>query len=122
MKFQLDSGSGTYRIQGYLSGEYITVNAAAYTHSLLVMPEHLEDWPPQSFEKLEREHFERLHALKPDVVLFGSGTRIRFPEAFLLAPLINNGIGVEVMDTGAACRTYAALMAEDRNVAAALLL
>ena len=61
-------------------------------------------------------------ALEPEIVVLGSGTRQRFPELQLLAALLSRGIGCEVMDTGAACRTYNVLASEDRRVVAALLL
>jgi uncharacterized protein len=60
--------------------------------------------------------------LKPELVIFGSGARIRFPAAALLRPLIERGIGVETMDTGAACRTYNVLAGEGRSVVLAAVL
>ena len=78
-------------------------------------------WNAPSFESLGAEHFARLAALKPELVIFGSGPRLRFPPAALLRPLIEARIGVETMDTAAACRTYNVLLAEGRSVVAALL-
>ncbi len=86
------------------------------------MPEYLNDWDVENFEALKTTHFQQLCKLRPEVVLLGTGQKIRFPTSELLAPLINIGIGVEVMDTAAACRTYTILMAEGRQVVAALLL
>lgn len=122
MQFELDNGDGAYRISGYRRGEGITVNARFYPGSLLVMPDSLEDWPPQSLEELRSEHFQRILKLRPGCVIFGSGPRFQFPDPALLAPLTDANIGVEVMDTAAACRTYTVLMAEGRKVAAALLI
>ncbi len=82
----------------------------------------LRDWPPQQFADLAPEHFAALLELEPELVLFGSGGQFRFPAPELIAPLCRRGIGVEVMDTGAACRTYNVLAAEGRRVVAALLL
>jgi uncharacterized protein len=121
MKFQLDSAAAAYQIQSYQRGAYIVVNRQTYAHSLIISPRHFAAWPPASFEQLSAEDFEALAALQPKIVLFGSGAALRFPPAAVLAPLINSGIGVEVMDTGAACRTYMVLLAEGREVAAALL-
>lgn len=91
--------------------------------SLVIMPDRLVgDWPPQRFEDLERAHFERLAAYTPEVVLFGSGARLQRPHPALLAGLTDRGIGVEVMDTGSACRTYNFLMSDRRRVVAALLM
>lgn len=121
MKFHLDSASAGYQIQSYLRGTHIVVNRQTYTHSLIISPRHFAAWSPQSFEQLVAADFEALAALQPKIVLFGSGATLRFPPAAVLSPLINQGIGVEVMDTGAACRTYMVLVAEGREVAAALL-
>jgi len=82
----------------------------------------MRDWPPQRFEDLDSSHFDMLAELQPEFVLFGSGARLRFPSPALTASLLNQGIGIEAMDTGAACRTYNVLIAEGRNVAAALLM
>ena len=78
-------------------------------------------WHAESFESLAVEHFARIAALAPELVIFGSGMRLRFPAPSLLRPLIDAGIGVETMDTAAACRTYNVLLAEGRSVVAGLL-
>lgn len=122
MKISLDGGTATYRILAYSSGQ-IVVNDQTLTRSVVVMPEHLIlDWPPQSFEELASAHFAQLVNLRPEIVLIGTGSKIRFPTPALLTPLYDAGIGAEVMDTGAACRTYNILMAEGRAVAVALLM
>jgi len=145
MQVSLEVNPGSYAIHAYESGE-ITVNlpfgitAPSQDHevhdlldsgrsrheklrtSLIISPTQLiRNWPPQAFDDLKTSHFEQLSALEPEIVLFGSGDALRWPEPALLAPLINNGIGVEIMDTGAACRTYNILMADGRNFVAALL-
>jgi uncharacterized protein len=93
------------------------------THSVIVgsRGERL-DWNAPRFEDLAAEHFTRLAELQPEVVIFGSGSRIRFPKPAWLAPLVARRIGLETMDTAAACRTYNILAQEGRHVAAALLL
>lgn len=91
--------------------------------SLIITPAKLiRDWPPQRFEDLEQRHFDSIADLHPEIVLFGSGQRLRWPAQVLTQTLLARGIGVEVMDTPAACRTYNILMADERNVAAALLM
>ncbi|MEN8216733.1 MAG: Mth938-like domain-containing protein [Pseudomonadota bacterium] len=120
MKFYLDLGDSTYQIQR-VDKHSVTINEKVYTDSIIVMPEYLSDWAVESFEMLEEAHFQALSALRPEVVLLGTGQKIRFPAPALLASLTNEGIGVEVMNTQAACRTYMILMAEGRAVAAALL-
>lgn len=122
MKFTLETGSASYRILAYDTGQ-VTINAETVTRSVIVTPEQLvRDWPPQQFEELKEHDFMPLVALAPEVVLLGTGALLRFPGPHVLAPLRTRGIGVEVMDTAAACRTYNILMAEGRNVAAALLM
>jgi uncharacterized protein len=78
-------------------------------------------WPVANFASLTEAHFEAIALLAPELVIFGSGPRIRFPHPSLLKPLISRRIGVETMDTAAACRTYNVLLAEGRAVVAALL-
>jgi len=118
MRLQLETAEGTYQIQRY-TADSITVNGQVFTSSLLVMPRYVNSWAVKDFASLTEAH---LIPLKPEVVLLGTGMKIRFPPPELLAPLINQRIGVEVMDTPAACRTYNVLMAEERAVIAALLL
>lgn len=122
MQIRRDLPSGRNVIRAYARGQ-VTVNQETYRGSLLVTPERIvADWPPQSFPALEPVHFEAIVALEPEIVLIGTGARLRFPPPGRLQPLARAGIGVEVMDTGAACRTYNVLMAEGRRVVAALLM
>ena len=81
-----------------------------------------EPWNCSSFAELTPAHFERLAGLDAEVLLFGSGARIRFVPPQWLRPLVERGIGLETMDTAAACRTYNVLVGEGRRVVAALLL
>ena len=80
------------------------------------------DWRPQSIGELRMEDLDAVFALEPEIVVIGSGARQQFPDAALLAAVLSRGIGCEVMDTGAACRTYNVLASEDRKVVAALML
>ncbi|HEV2111412.1 MAG TPA: Mth938-like domain-containing protein [Gammaproteobacteria bacterium] len=82
----------------------------------------LQDWPPQRFEELEAAHFDAALALEPEILIVGTGASQRFLPPELMALLSKGGIGVEVMDTAAACRTYNILLSEDRKVVAALLM
>ena len=100
---------------------YVMVNGERHAASLLVLPERLEAWPVAGFESLAEEHFARIAALQPELVLLGTGSRLRFPHPRLTTALARAKIGLEVMDLQAACRTYNILMAEERRVAAALL-
>jgi len=122
MHIQLETGGQANLIRTYTAG-LITVNQDSYARSLIVLPGRIiADWPPQAFEELTVAHLEAFVSLSPEVLILGTGRRQRFPRTELLAPLAAAGIGWEVMDTGAACRTYNILMGEGRNVAAALLM
>lgn len=103
--------------------EGVEINAVRFTHSLVVMPEKPPvSWSPKSFEELSVEHFEEIDAAQPDVVILGTGPRQRFVHPRITAPLIARHVGVECMDSQAACRTYNILMSEGRRVALALIL
>lgn len=107
---------------GYGPG-YVQVNTERRDKSLVVMPEQLIlDWTPAGFKDLSADHWEALLPLRPEIVLLGTGEQQRFPRPEILRPLTEAGIGVEVMTVQAACRTYNILVAEERRVAAALLL
>lgn len=105
---------------------WIAVNGERHTMSLVLSASSgLRHWPCDRFEQLSPEHFHELidaRAQLPELVLFGSGRRLRFVAPALLRPLLERGVGVETMDTAAACRTYNILAAEGRRVTAALLL
>ncbi len=100
----------------------VLVNGVQHTESVIVpWTGAVQAWEAPSFESLGAEHFARLAALGPELVLFGSGPRLRFAPPALLRPLIDARIGIETMDTAAACRTYNVLLAEGRSVVAGLL-
>lgn len=102
---------------------WVEVNAVRFERSIVVFPERpVFEWPVDGFGALSAESFRFIADQSPELVVFGSGSRLRFPHPRLLAPLTDRGIGVETMDIYAACRTYNILMAEGRRVAAALLL
>jgi uncharacterized protein len=122
VKLHLVAPTGQNAFTGYGPG-YVSVNDRRHETSLLVLPDRLvTDWPATAFESLAPAHLEPLAELDLEIVLLGTGSRIRFPSPEVIRPLVEAGIGVEVMDVPAACRTYNILMAEDRKVCAALLL
>jgi uncharacterized protein len=117
---QADRIEGTNAISRH-GPEGVVVNNVEYRSSLVVPWQgRVISWHGTRFEDLTEEHFRTLAALAPELVVFGSGTRIRFPRPALLRPLIDARIGIETMDP-AACRTYNVLLAEGRSVVAALL-
>ena len=122
MKLQPDRIEGVNAVTGIAPGA-LRINGQAHSTSV-VLPWQgaVQAWPCAEFAALRAAHFEQLLALAPELVIFGSGARIRFVAPALLRPLIERGIGVETMDTAAACRTYNVLASEGRSVVAALLL
>jgi uncharacterized protein len=121
LKLHLESAGALNSFTGYGPG-YVMVNGQRIESSVIVLPERiLPDWPPKAFDELAPEHFAALERLGCEIVLLGTGGQQRFPRPEILAPLLRRGVGVEVMDLRAACRTYNILMAEERKVAAALL-
>ncbi len=121
MKLQPDRIDGANAITAVLPGT-VAVNGVPYPHSLLVpWTGEIQPWAPEGFEGLTEDDFERVIALGPELVIFGSGSRLRFPPAALLRRLMAQRIGVETMDTSAACRTYNVLVGENRKAVALLL-
>lgn len=122
MKFSLDDGANGYAIQSY-DEQGVVINRRLFTQSLVLLPDQLIDhWRPQRFDDLQEPDFDSLARLGPDLVLLGTGNQQRFPSPLLYRSLVATGIGMEIMGTPAACRTYNILMSEGRRVAAALLL
>lgn len=121
MKFHADRPD-VQVITGYGPG-WLAVDKQEQRSSLLVGSRGLlQPWPCSSFETLTAEHLETLAIHAPELIIFGSGTQLRFVHPAWLRPLLEQRIGFETMDTQAACRTYNVLALEGRNVLAALLL
>jgi len=101
----------------------IQIKATIYTQSLVVAANALrEDWPLSDIAALEESHIELILEQEPELILLGTGNRLVFPSPENLRCLIESGIGYEIMDTAAACRTYNVLVAEDRHVVAGLII
>ncbi|TXT41604.1 MAG: hypothetical protein FD135_82 [Comamonadaceae bacterium] len=121
MKFHPDT-IAVQSIRSY-GADWVQVGEDRLTHSVVIASNGVRfDWHCKRFEDLTFEHFEQLAAQKPELVIFGSGLRLRFPPANLTRALIEQQIGLETMDTQAACRTYNVLAGEGRQVAVALLI
>jgi uncharacterized protein len=120
LKFHLATSAGNV-VTGVGPG-WVRVNAEVHRQSLLLAPDAIvAPWTKAGFTALTETDFARLLEIEPTVVVFGSGTRLRFPHPRLTRGLTAAGVGVETMDTPAACRTYNILAAEGRRVAAALI-
>jgi len=120
VKLHASVPSGVNTITGYGEG-YVMVNGERRASSVVVLPDRVEQWSAAAFDALTLEDFAFLKNLDVEIVLLGTGPRQRFPHPRLTAALAQAGIGLEVMDVQAACRTYNILVAEERKVAAALL-
>ena len=121
MKIEREQAEGRNLFTGYGPG-WVEVNRKRYAASLVVSGDLLtSDWPLASVNELGADHMAAILAMKPELVLLGTGETFAFPEPARLAPLHKAGIGVEVMDTPAACRTYNILLGEGRGVVAALV-
>lgn len=121
MKLQLEDRAGTNLIRGYGPGQ-LRIGESVHATSLIVSATVvIAPWRPASALDLATADLEPLLGLAPEVVLLGTGARQQFPAAQVLRLLYEQRIGVEVMDTSAACRTYNVLVSEGRNVAAALI-
>ena len=120
MKLHASNPSAANAITAY-GDDYVMVNGARRDSSVIVTATEVKAWSAADFEHLSEQDFAALAALGADIVLLGTGPRQRFPHPRLTAPLNAKRIGLEVMDLKAACRTYNILLAEERNVALALL-
>jgi uncharacterized protein len=113
--------ANSHSITGYGTG-WVSVNGQRFTSSVYVSAQNGSTlWECPAFDSLRAEHFEVFAGLQPELVIFGSGERLRFPHPSCLQNLYARRIGVETMDTQAACRTFNFLAAEGRRVIAALL-
>ncbi len=121
MRFAQDSYEGN-SISAYARGQ-ITINDQVYVSSVIVTPDRIiHDWLPDSFAGLEGRHVARLAELEPEIIVLGTGATSRFPPPEYTAGFLTQGIGVEVMGTAAACRTFNILVSEERRVVAALFI
>jgi len=122
MKFQPDTLAGTNAITRF-EGHRLWVGSALHAASVLVpWRGEVQAWAPTAPAGLEAGHFEQILGLQPELVIYGSGTRLVFPPPALARVLFERRIGLETMDTAAACRTYNVLASEGRSVVAALIL
>lgn len=122
MKFTLESSTRVNLVRAY-SREELRIGEERVRASCIVSADRLiTDWAPGRFEALTPEHLTVIFALQPEVVLLGTGERQRFPPTQVRAAFAARGVGLEVMDLGAACRTYNILVQEERRAVAALFL
>ena len=121
MKFHLQKPTANV-VTGTGPG-WVRVGQVEYRANIVLLPDAVvADWAPNGFDALSEADFASLLSYTPEMVLLGTGSGQRFPHPRLLQSLAAARVGVEVMDTRAACRTFNILVAEDRRVAAALII
>ena len=122
MKFAQDSQEDGYVITAY-DDNSVSINGKKFSQSLVVASTQLhENWDLTDIELLTTSHIERVLSFQPELIIIGTGSSLVFPAVEIYAGIIEHGIGVDFMDTGAACRTYNILMSEGRDVVAGLIL
>ena len=108
-------------MHSFRSGKF-NINNTLYKQSIIVSADNvIEDWPPQYFNQLTTQDFELLASFDAEIVILGTGEKLRYPSSDLLEPLRKQKSGFEIMNTEAACRTYNILIGDGRNAIAALL-
>ncbi|WP_306606585.1 Mth938-like domain-containing protein [Azonexus sp.] len=121
MKLHTSNTAGLNLFTAY-GDDYVAVNQLKHEKNLIVLPENLiPEWSTENIETLTESDMQKLLGLGVEVILLGTGKRLRFPAGALMRPFAPAGIGLEIMDLQAACRTYNILASEGRKVAAALL-
>jgi uncharacterized protein len=120
MKMHLMQGTGLQLFSGYGAG-FVAVNNVRYEKCVVVSPQAVIEWRVSGFEALTVADFGFIESMKPEIMILGTGTAQRFPRPELTRALAAGGVGVEVMDSRAACRTYNILATEGRKVLAAVL-
>jgi uncharacterized protein len=121
MKFTQQRPEGINLIRQY-GADFISIGAVEIRHSCIVTASTFVSWAPRSVDELTAEHFLPLFEQRPEVVVLSTGARQVFPRAALRAEFATRKIGLEVMEIGAACRTYNVLVSEERRALAAILL
>ena len=122
MKLHLADSKNRYTVTGYGAG-YLAVNTIRYELPLVITPDQApETWPVMQFDAIDAAAMAALLEKHPEIIVLGTGATQHFAAPAVLRPLIEAGIGLETMNTPAACRTYNILMGEGRRVVAAMLL
>lgn len=122
MKFAQDSQDEGYVITAYAE-KSVSINGKSFSQSLIITKTELnENWNVHAIEALQADHIDQILAFKPELIIIGTGDKLIFPAVEVYAGIIEQGLGVDFMDTRAACRTYNILMSESRHVVAGLIL
>lgn len=120
MKFSFSDDAGDLKIHSYEPGR-LRIRDRIFDHSLIITPDSVTPWEISDALSLDAAAMLALSEQRPDVLLLGTGARQIFPPAAVRHVLLGRGIGLEIMSTAAAARTYNILLSEDRRVVAALI-
>jgi uncharacterized protein len=122
MELQLENDPLGCRVCSFVDNT-VTIGEIRYTTSLIVTPRKVVcEWAPRYPEGLTVDDFEIILSLKPELILVGTGNALSFPDSVILKGVIRAGIGIDFMDSRAACRTYNLLAAEGRHVVAGIII
>ena len=122
MRFTLETNPEANLVRAYGPGEISVRDLIVRDNVILTADEILTDWRPRDVASIDSEDMERVLSLSPEIIVLGTGDALVFPDKEIMAFVLGRGVGFEVMDTAAACRTYNILIHEGRRAAAALLL
>lgn len=120
MKLQLNTDASIQLVHSY-QDRIILINEQPFNHGVIVTPQQVVDLNLNQLSELSTEHFEQLASFRPEIAILGTGPSQVFPDFALSKMLVEQQIGLEVMDSKAACRTYNILASDGRKVAALLL-
>lgn len=121
MQLSKETNNAQFQITKYTDNS-VTVNEQEYTASILITPNSVTNWSAQNIANLTENDITEILRLQPSIILLGTGADLIFPDMALLQAIYAQKIGIETMNTPAACRTYTALTSEGRNVLAALII
>lgn len=121
MQFNEAHNSNQYQITAFETGS-VTINQQSFQHAVIITNEQITPWHLECFEHIDETVINKLLSLEPEILLIGTGTKARLPTREMINLTQCKGIGLEVMPTHSACRTYNLMAADERRVVAALLL
>jgi len=121
VQFSLQSSADVNLVRACSAAEIRVREHVIRRSAVLTADRIIFDWPPGSIGELRAADLQAVLALEPEIILLGTGERQVFPDAEIRSAVQRAGVGFEVMDTRAACRTYNVLLQEGRRVAAALI-
>jgi len=121
MKFSQDRSDSGYVITAY-DDNGILVNGKSFEKSFIISAEDFqENWSIASIAELNNHHIQQLLDIQPELIILGTGKKLTFPPVEVYASVVKQNMGIEFMDTNAACRTYNILMGEGRKVVAGII-